>query len=150
MNRLFNILTTLFLIALFASCSAKKSEPWNQEQLMPPEELAGIIKDSAAAKPLVVCIGPGALIKGSVDVGQTGEEPNLEKLRGLLAEEDRDKAIVLYCGCCPFEKCPNIRPAFTLLNDMKFTNHRLLNLSNNLKTDWIEKGYPVEDLTALD
>jgi len=50
---------------------------------------------------------------------------------------------VIYCGCCPFEHCPNVRPAFQLLNEMKFTNQKLLNLSTNLKTDWIDKGYPV-------
>lgn len=144
MNMLRTIFTVLFSILLFSACSDKRSEPWDAAQLMPPGELAAIINDPAADQPLIICIGPGALIKGSIDVGQTGEEQNLEKLRALLAEKERDKAIVLYCGCCPFERCPNIRPAFSLLNEMKFNKHQLLNLSTNLKTDWIEKGFPVE------
>lgn len=129
---------------LLTACSSAGSEPWNAAQLMPPGELAAMIGDPDAAEPMIVCIGPGALIKGSVDVGQTGEEQNLEKLRQLLSRESRDKEIVIYCGCCPFEKCPNIRPAFSLLNEMGFTNHKLLNLATNLKTDWIDHGYPVK------
>jgi hypothetical protein len=50
----------------------------------------------------------------------------------------------VYCGCCPFEKCPNIRPAFNLMKAMGFSNGKLLNLPTNLKQNWIAKGYPVE------
>lgn len=57
---------------------------------------------------------------------------------------NRNTEIVLLCGCCPFEHCPNIRPSFELMNEMKFTNHKLLNLSHNLKVDWIDKGYPMK------
>jgi hypothetical protein len=53
--------------------------------------------------------------------------------------------VVIYCGCCPFAKCPNVRPAFSTLLGMGFKNPRLLNLSHNLKADWIDKGYPLED-----
>ena len=105
--------------------------------------MAGFRLLPAAEKPLIVCIGPGALIKGSVDVGETRDPENQEKLRELLSGEPRDREIVLYCGCCPFKDCPNIRPAFSLLNSMEFTGHKLLNLSHNLKTDWIDRGYPV-------
>ena len=143
MNRLFAGIFFLLIASVPGGCAKKSSEPWEPEQLMPPEELAAILNDPAADRPLIICIGPGALIEGSQDVGQTGEEPNLEKLRTLLSDKDRGQELVIYCGCCPFEKCPNIRPAFTLLNDMGFTEHRLLNLSTNLKTDWIGKGYPV-------
>ena len=54
----------------------------------------------------------------------------------------KDTKVVVYCGCCPFEHCPNVRPAIDVLKEMKFTNYYLLNLSHNLKTDWIDKGYP--------
>jgi alkanesulfonate monooxygenase len=40
------------------------------------------------------------------------------------------------------DRCPNIRPAFSLLNEMKFTHAHLLNLEHNIKTDWVAKGYP--------
>ena len=50
---------------------------------------------------------------------------------------------MIYCGCCPLEKCPNIRVAFTALKDMGFTHLRVVLLQHDFNTDWITKGYPV-------
>jgi thiosulfate/3-mercaptopyruvate sulfurtransferase len=61
-----------------------------------------------------------------------------------MAKAARDKEVIIYCGCCPFRRCPNIRPAFELLKKMKFTNLKLLNLPTGLNEDWIHKGYPLE------
>ena len=94
-------------------------------------------------QPIVFCVGPGALIKGSIDAGPARDSSNLAKLRQQLNLLPKDAKIVIYCGCCPFEHCPNIRPAFTLLNEMKFTNQKLLNLEHNLRVDWINQGYPI-------
>jgi thiosulfate/3-mercaptopyruvate sulfurtransferase len=121
---------------------AKSPEPWTAKQLMAPADLAAIINDPAVKKPIIICVGPGALIKGSLDVGPANEKENLEKLKQQLNKLSRDTDIVIYCGCCPFDHCPNIRPAFILLNEMKFNNARLLNLEHNIKTDWVAKGYP--------
>ena len=119
-------------------------EPWRADQLMEPSDLAKIIKDPAAKKPLIYSVGPGAAIKGSVEMGAAQEKANLNRLRVALNRLDRKTAIVILCGCCPFEHCPNVRPAFELLNEMKFENHKLLNLTRNLKVDWIDKGYPMK------
>jgi len=121
-----------------------KTEPWTENQLMAPAELAGLINNPKAKKPVIICVGPGAMIKGSIDTGPAKEKENLEKLRTQLSHMPKDGEIVIYCGCCPFDHCPNIRPAFNLLNEMKFTHAHLLNLEHNIKTDWISKGYPQE------
>lgn len=117
-------------------------EPWTENQLMPPAELAKLINDSNAHQPIVFSIGPGAIVKGSIDIGPAQGKENLKKLKEELSKLPKDANIVIYCGCCPFEHCPNIRPAFKLLNKMKFTNHKLLSLQKNIKIDWINKGYP--------
>jgi len=117
-------------------------EPWTAKQLMAPADLAAIITDPDVKKPVIICVGPGALIKGSLDMGPAKEKGNLEKLKQQLNKLPRDANVVIYCGCCPFEHCPNIRPAFVLLNEMKFSNAHLLNLEHNIKTDWVDKGYP--------
>ena len=117
-------------------------EPWKADQLMAPADLAAVINNPKAKKPIIICVGPGALIKGSMDMGPAKEKANLEKLKSELSKLPKDADIVIYCGCCPFEPCPNIRPAFTLLNEMKFSNAHLLNLEHNIKTDWVAKGYP--------
>ena len=117
-------------------------EPWTSKQLMAPADLAAIINDPNVKKPIIICVGPGALIKGSLDTGPAKEKENLEKLKKQLNKLPRDANVVIYCGCCPFEHCPNIRPAFILLNEMKFSNAHLLNLEHNIKTDWVARGYP--------
>jgi hypothetical protein len=130
---------------LIAQVSWKNAEPWRPDQLLEPADLAATITSPDVVKPLIISIGPAASIKTSVGVGPAGEAESLAKLEKLLSKEPRDRAIVIYCGCCPFAKCPNVRPAFTKLNEMGFKNHKLLNLAKNLKTDWIDKDYPVVD-----
>jgi thiosulfate/3-mercaptopyruvate sulfurtransferase len=70
------------------------------------------------------------------------EKENMDKLKKELGGLLKETNVVVYCGCCPFEHCPNVRPAIDVLKEMKFTNYRLLNLPHNIKTDWIDKGYP--------
>ena len=118
-------------------------EPWKADQLITPEDLATIMNNPTTPQPLIINIGPAGLIKDAVNIGPTHEKENLDKLREFLSKEKKDRQIIIYCGCCPFEHCPNIRPAFQLLNEMNFTNQKLLSLPHNLKADWINKGYPM-------
>jgi thiosulfate/3-mercaptopyruvate sulfurtransferase len=126
----------------FKEKASQGQEPWTASQLMAPSDLAAVLNNPNAKKPIIYSVGPGALIRGSVDLGQAHEKENLEKLKQALSKLPKNADVVIYCGCCPFERCPNIRPAFTLLNEMKFTNARLLNLEHNIRTDWVAKGYP--------
>jgi len=151
-KKLFQMTKRIYIIGLLAVLAISiaafaflkyKNEPWTPAQLEPPEELAKIINDPTIKKPIIFSVGPGAVIKGSIDIGPTKDSANLAKLRRQLDRLPKDANIIIYCGCCPFEHCPNIRPAFTLLNQMKFKNQKLLNLEHNIKIDWINKGYPV-------
>lgn len=135
---------TLIAFALQSFSAKETQEPWKKEQLMEPSELATIINNSQATQPFIYSVGPGANIKGSIEMGSAQEKENLDKFQTALSTLDKNTEIVILCGCCPFEHCPNIRPAFELLNELKFTNHKLLNLPHNLKVDWIDKGYPMK------
>ena len=143
-NRLLLILGVIALTALSFQMAntTKPEEPWRPDQLLAPADLAKTIGDAGAKQPLIISIGPGAVIKGSIDIGPGRDTANIAKLRQRLSQLPKDANIVIYCGCCPFVRCPNIRPAFALLNEMKFTQPRLLNIEHNIKTDWIDKGYP--------
>lgn len=123
----------------------KQVEPWTQDQLLEPSELAKTLNDNKTVQLYIYSIGPAATIKNSIDIGPVQDKDNLNKLKQQLSKLPKDADIVIYCGCCPFVHCPNIRPAFTLLNEMKFTNQKLLNLQHNIKVDWIDKGYPVNN-----
>lgn len=107
-------------------------------------EPADLAKTLAAGNelPLILSVGPGASIPHSTAIGMTNDKENVDKLKKQLSGVAKDASIVVYCGCCPFEHCPNVRPAIATLKDLGYSNYKLLNLSHNLKTDWIDKGFP--------
>ena len=139
-HRFFFLLISLFLLGNIAI--AQNSEPWTSSQLMAPAFLAEKITGNQTNDMLILCVGPGALIKESVNIGVAHEAANIKKLKDYLKNVKKDTEVIIYCGCCPFDKCPNIRPAFTTLKEMGFKNVRLLDLPRNIKADWLDKNYP--------
>src|SRR3954462_6596773 len=78
----------LFLIFILASLfatkvSAQNPVNWTNDQLMPPAELAVLIKEKKNV-PLVYSIGPGATIPGSRSIGMVRDEENLTKFKKQL------------------------------------------------------------------
>ena len=134
----------MFVFVLL-SFKEEQKEPWTVQQLLAPADLAKTINNPELHQPLIFCVGPAAPIKNSIDIGPTRDQINLDSLKQQLRNTPKDELVVLYCGCCPFDKCPNIRPAFELLNQLQFKNHKLLNLPHNIKVDWIDHGYPVNN-----
>lgn len=138
------LVSAALIFFAFRTFSPQKSQyPWTQKDLMEPADLASILNNPKAQKPMVFSIGFEGDIKGSIIMGPVKEQANLDKFRAALSKLPKDAAIVYYCGCCPFEHCPNSRPAFKLVKEMGFTNAKLLDLSHNLRADWISKGYPL-------
>lgn len=150
-----SILAVGILAIGFLSFSLQQNDdPWSEGQLMDPASLAERMTDTTGqALPLILAVNPDGMyglpyeggIQGARWFGPAEEEEHLNELKSFLEGVEKDSEIVLYCGCCPFDKCPNIRPAFSLLNTMGFTNHYLLNLPKNIREDWILLGYPMED-----
>jgi len=150
-------LATLALLLGFLQCQAQYipiSGPGSalsipQAQLIQPEALNHLLQTKGTDKPLLLQVGSHLLfdeahIPGSVYAGAGSQPTGLQQLQSTVATLSKKKAIVLYCGCCPWNRCPNLGPAFKQLQDMGFTNVRVLYLADNLGTDWVAKGYPVE------
>jgi len=137
-----------FLMIIFTtitgSIMAQTGEPWTSKDLLEPDALAMMLNNPKAQKPVIYNIGPLSNIKGAVAIGSTVKKENLDKLGKALVSIPKDKMVVIYCGCCPFRNCPNIRPAFSLLKEKGFKNPKLLNLKQNLKVDWTDLDYPME------
>lgn len=138
------ILLLLFIsiAATQLACSQAKPENWTADQLEQPADLAQRINDNKNV-PVIINVGPGAIIPHSIDAGMAGEAEGKAKLKSILSKLDKNSDIVVYCGCCPFDHCPNVRPAIAMLKENKFTNYHLLNLPQNIRVNWIAKGYPV-------
>lgn len=140
----------LFLSGLSKSANAqtvpafKQNNPWKDSQLILPETLADQLNSGKKVK--IYNIGVVQDIKGAINVGAASDKENLENLKKAVKDLPKDEVIVFYCGCCPIGRCPNIRPAFELLTAQKFTKIRLLNLPDNIKIDWIDKGYPLKEV----
>ena len=140
--------TSLILMGMMVSIAfisfITQSEPWTKEQLMKPSELAAKLKNSETSTFVIYNIGPSGKIPSSIDIGATQEKENIKKLEKALKLVPKNTEVIIYCGCCPFDNCPNIRPAFQLLKEKGFAKPRLLELNDNLKVDWIDKGYPIQ------
>lgn len=123
--------------------SLPNNNPWFESDLIQPSALAANLKSAKAEKPIIFNIGAAEDIKGARHIGAVSEKSTLENFKKELQNLPKNTSFVFYCGCCPFVKCPNIRPAFNLVKSMGFTKAKLLNLPINLKTNWIGMGYPM-------
>jgi 3-mercaptopyruvate sulfurtransferase SseA len=152
-------IASTFLPLTFVICVALVSAAYSGEkpaselqpgspELMQPQELVSLLQ-SSAAKPVVMYVGPRFLyaqahVPGAEFIGPATDSQSIERLRKRAAGLPKNAAIVLYCGCCPWEHCPNIRPAFSELQKLGFTKVKALYLANSFGTNWVEKGYSVE------
>jgi thiosulfate/3-mercaptopyruvate sulfurtransferase len=143
-------------IRLLLLCTAvmwAADEPWNSAQVMHTDDLARMIADQNAPQPKIIQVGfavgyKSKHIPGSVYAGPGSKEAGLEELKKAVADVPKDRQIVLYCGCCPWDHCPNMKPAFTLLRSMGFNNVKVVEIPTTFAKDWVEKGFPVEGSTA--
>ena len=118
-------------------------------QLMQPDELNRTLHGPESARPLVLQVGSRMLfdeahIPGSVYAGPGSSDAGLNVLRDRVKALPRGKFIVIYCGCCPWNRCPNVGPAYQMLHGMGFTQLKVLYIAQNFGTDWAGRGYPVD------
>ena len=143
--------------ALILSCTfalAADAHPGNASASIPtdaliqPEELARSVQSEKSTKPLILQVGSNVLfaqahIPGSEYAGAASTESGRQQLHTRVERLPRNKFIVLYCGCCPWNHCPNVNPAYQELRAMGFTKVKVLYIANNFGADWVDKGYPV-------
>jgi len=142
MPRIPALLLAAALIAPMVPVHADES--WAAKDLVQPKDVATDIKS-----PLLLHVGFPVLyrsvhIPGSVYAGPGARAEGIEELKKAAANQPKDRQIILYCGCCPWDKCPNIRPAFAALRAMGFRNVKAMILPTDFKADWIDHGYPTE------
>src|SRR5246127_2758821 len=127
----------------------KNSDPWASSDTMPPVQFAKMLSDKYVSVPKVVFVGFRSLYVGGhvPDAsfhGTASTEQGLAELKTWGTSLPRSTELVIYCGCCPMDKCPNIRPAYTALSSMGFKKLRVLVLPTSFAADWADKGYPIQ------
>jgi len=121
--------------------------PWGGAALIQPAELAAVLADSAAAKPVLLHVGVRVLyragaIPGSRYVGPGSDARARQAMLDAVAAEPKDREIVIYCGCCPAVNCPNMKPAFAAMREAGYTNVKALWIEKDFDRDWADHGYP--------
>jgi thiosulfate/3-mercaptopyruvate sulfurtransferase len=118
-----------------------------------PEALAKMLQASKCEKPVVLHVGfknfyQQAKIPGSDYAGPGSTPEGLELLRQRVSSLQHKQLIVLYCGCCPWDKCPNAKPAYEALHSMGFTNVKVVHIAENFGANWANAGLPTEKATG--
>ena len=128
----------------------KKADPWTLAQVLEAADLVREVGNSGGATaPAIVYVGfrtlfEGGHVPGASFHGTASKEEGLAELKKWAGTLPRSTNLVIYCGCCPFVRCPNIRPAYTAVHDLGFTHVRVLVLPTSFAADWVEKGYPMQ------
>jgi len=141
---------TVSVLALIAASAvfAFQASSIPPSRLINPEELVKILQSPKGEKPLMIQVGSHVLyeqahIPGSEYIGPASREIGILQLRKRVEALPRNTFIVIYCGCCPWNHCPNVKPADDALHELGFTNAKVLYLSDNFGANWVDKGYPV-------
>jgi len=142
-HKLMNIRTSAMSLAFLALAFAADLPT------IEPKDLASELQANNA-KPVLFHVGFPVMYRGkhipnSVYAGPGSKAEGLDALKTAVAKLPRDREIVVYCGCCPMDRCPNVRPAVALLKQLGFTNVKVLNLPTNFAADWSSHGYPIEE-----
>jgi 3-mercaptopyruvate sulfurtransferase SseA len=131
-----------------ALAAGKPSTSIPTTDLIQPAELAANLKSASLSKPLILQVGfrnlyAQAHIPGSEYIGAAREEAGVKQLRDRVSKLSKDSAIVIYCGCCPWSRCPNVAAAYDTLHALGFTHVKVLYIAENFGDNWVNQGYPV-------
>jgi thiosulfate/3-mercaptopyruvate sulfurtransferase len=145
-------LALLFVsIALLAQQpnGAAINPPWNSAEVIHAADLSRIVADKKAEQPSIFQVGFETMFKtqhvpGSVYAGPGRSDAGIELLKHAVAGVPKDRTIVLYCGCCPWDHCPNMKPAYKVLHDLGYAHIKVVEIPASFQIDWIDNGFPVE------
>lgn len=139
-------------LVLAAACLAQSADPWPQRDLIEAE--AAVAELHSAKPPVVLCTAFTVLYRNkhlphAIEAGPGSKPEGIELLKKAVAHLPKNANILLYCGCCPMDRCPNLRPAYRALRELGFEHVRVLDIPTNMHVDWFNKGYPWEPGSAM-
>lgn len=137
----------ILAVAIPALAAHKPAASIPASDLIQPADFAAALNQSKTLKPLILQVGfrnayAQAHIPDAEYAGAAGDEDGLKTLQKRVVKLPTDTAIVIYCGCCPWSRCPNIAAAYEALHNLGFQNVKVLQLADDFGSDWVDKGYP--------
>jgi len=142
MRKLFGV-----LVLAAAGLAQQAGDPWTKSELIEPAVLVKALNSSKP--PVILCAAFSVLYRSkriphALEAGPGYKPEGIALLKKAVADLPKDADIVVYCGCCPMDRCPNIRPAYRALKEMGFQHVHVLDIPTNMHVDWFSKGYPAE------
>jgi thiosulfate/3-mercaptopyruvate sulfurtransferase len=139
------ILSFIFLLSLtiFSFTFLNDGGPYSPENLIAPADLAKMISHPSGKAPVILNVGSMKLIKNAESGGMGYSDEGMKEFKSKVSKLDKNQLIVIYCGCCKMENCPNVKSPFDYLQSAGFKNFKILNIETGLYEDWISKGYPM-------
>ena len=118
-----------------------------REAVLQPSDVLALLKSNG--KPVILQVGSHVMfgqahIPEALYAGPGSQPAGIDLLATRVAGLPKDAFILIYCGCCPWNRCPNMGPAYQKLHAMGFTNVKAMYVASNFGDDWVSKGYPVE------
>jgi hypothetical protein len=129
--------------------AVKPTDPWIASDIITIPDLVSQLNNKKRNNPIIIQIGFKSLyedahIPGSMFAGPAESDDGIQLLKLKTKKMNRNSNIVLYCGCCMWYECPNIRGAYKEMKALDFTNVKALYIPSSFNADWIDKGYPVK------
>ena len=145
-NPMLSWLAPLAIILVLAA-QGLAAGPWRAAQVIQPATLAKELRSAAGKRLTILQVGFRTLydqgqVPGAIYCGPASSASGMARLKNCLAKIPKTAQIILYCGCCPWQECPNIRPAFNTLRAMGYTHVQVVEIRQNFGHDWQVKGYP--------
>jgi thiosulfate/3-mercaptopyruvate sulfurtransferase len=133
-------------VAAAPAPAASASTAPTKKDLVQPEALAKDLALPEWRRPVLLHVGFSVLYKsghiaGSKYVGSGSTARGRAELKKALQAIPKDKTIVLYCGCCPWDHCPNVNPAFRVASGMG-KKVKILYIVQDMQKDWVDRGLP--------
>jgi hypothetical protein len=135
-------------IIIVAQTGTKKpvneKHPSLQYKTIECAELNTLIKNKTA--PIIINCGNQANILYAISIGELDQSGTWkQKLRTALRNKQLDKSfnksVVVYCGCCSSDNCPNVGPVIKELSAMGYKNVKGLYFFDGYGPEWKGKGY---------
>lgn len=128
--------------------AASPAPEWKDARQISTTELEKKLSGPKSQRPVVLQVGfkvlyDGGHIPGAIFAGPASTAEGAARLKVEATKIARDKEVVIYCGCCPWEKCPNVHPAYEELRKMGFSRLVVLLIPQDFAHDWIGQGFPV-------
>lgn len=131
------------MLFVCVSILSLNAQPFNYKpnELIQPKELSDLLKDNKAGKIHILNMGVERNIKNAIEIGIVSSPSKYKVLQDQLKKYNKNESIVIYCGCCKLENCPNVSLAIEKIRELGYSNVRILNFVEGINEDWIDKGY---------